>query len=161
MSVVYEGTQDIPDGIAFRTLLVMVVATAEEDVGLATALIGQEIEVDPARAHEILDMLQQSQTSMNKQRKHDVARHACSPGEPYQILDELYDVVEQVTLRFYRAFVDTLEYEEQVRFESWVSRQKSGMSYARIDHAKADEQRGTSSIHLLSQLCSSVSTPVS
>lgn len=151
---VYERTQMLPNGIAFRTTVGMLAKMVEKgDREFAAAWVAQEMRMKSDRADAFLTSLLDSHALLGVETKTATNEHACSSGDAYKILDELYDVEEQVAENKYLAVADSLSENERIQFNNWLSRQKSTIVSSRVDFAKADQQRGTDSTKTLTRLC--------
>lgn len=154
MSTVYDRTQALPDGIAFQTTVNILADWVESgDREYAVGWVGERLDMDSREADVFLNTLLVAQQGMKTEVARSQATHACSSGDAYKILDELYDVEEQVTEQFYNEVRASLDGNTKILFENWLAQGKSSITYSRVDFEKADQLRGTDSTKTVTDLC--------
>jgi len=150
----YDRTQALPDGIAFEGALILL--THFDDSGqrfTATSLLQDKLKMDEAGADAFLTQLLTTNQTMVQDVESAQSAHACSPGDAYILLDQLYDVSEEIYSRHYDETKSGLDRVTATRLDSWLSELKAATVYTRIDFEKVDLITGKDSTRTISDLC--------
>jgi len=152
--VLYERSQTLPTGIAFdSTLSILKHFNDSGSRDTAVGMIQRYLSMDASAASAFLDQLLIVEQEMGVQASLAVSAHACSEGDGYDLLDQLYDVNETIFDAYYDRVKDQLDHDTGVRLDDWMSRNKSNITYGRIDYKKRDELMGTDSTASLAETC--------
>lgn len=152
--VIYERTQELPTGIAFdATLSILKHFNYSGSRDTAVSMIQRYLSMDASSASAFLDQLMIVEQEMGVEVALGVSAHACSEGDGYDLLDQLYDVNEAIFDSYYDRTKARLDADTGVRLDKWMSKRKSTMTYGRIDYKKLDELKGTDSRASLAVTC--------
>lgn len=142
----YERTQTLPDGVAFHQTLRMLRTLNENGYrDDAIQVVGTKLRLEKDEASARLDELLHTLDVMMAEVREAQKQKACLPGSPYALLQELYDVEEEIAGRYHDETRDSFEGTDVDRFLKWMSERKSDITYHRIDFEEADRRRGRSS----------------
>lgn len=150
----YDRTLALPNGIAFESILTFLsqLETRRERAD-GLAMLQQKLKIDEGSADTLFSQLMLTRQVMEQEVQLAQSTHACSPGDAYDLMDQLYDVAEEIYNTHYTATSGELDELVGARLQNWIDDVKVNTVYTRFDFEKADQLTEKDLTNTLTTLC--------
>lgn len=138
----YDGTPDLPDGIAFRAFLRVIDSSDPEAFDLvATALNMPLNNHTRRRVQERTEFFKNAHRYLLDEKKSTTFRMLCpddigsrTKEHTYEVLNKLDDVQEIIAEKHYIVTISALSAAERHAFQDFLNEMKTGISYVKVDN---------------------------
>jgi hypothetical protein len=152
-----ENAKDMPIGIAFKTATeILLDEAARYGKKGPIGMIRWKLEMTATDASHFLDRLTLVQQAAVEEDERTRQQYACTSGNPYVVLEHLYDITESIYDRHYEVTRDSLDEKTGILLDAWMEEQKQGMGYGRVDFEQSYADNGLGdqgAIETLSKIC--------
>lgn len=161
--VEHQHDRSLPDGIAFRNVLRMLVVMAgdEDEVGIQWVQSRMGLVHEEARSMAI--EMQAALTDLVAATENAHRATSCpSDGsratgdDVYALLDALDDISAQIAAQHLLIFKAKIGVENAARLQQFLDIEKTKMTYIKFDHKKLYEKRGANADEVLATFCASI-----
>ncbi len=107
--------------------------------------IASRLKLDSGAAEAVFNLFLDALAEINSE--YDLARatHACTPGNPHDIIYEFYGIHEAIAEASFTKTLGSLDQTTANRLTNWVTESKSRTTYIRIDTKEVDRRSGKDS----------------
>lgn len=159
----FINSANLPDGVAFHEILLILEHTAPDDRRFAVALVGQEMKLAKPEAEKMLDLLLNSFQTLQLDIDEAHLALGCNGEIAAAYGDDVYRAFEAMDDKTYElaqihldALADSLPHADAARLHKWVATKKLSMSHVKFKHKAAYERSGKSADAVLAAICANL-----
>ena len=157
----YQGSPELPDGIAFRLTLISLNHEVENgNLQDAVWWMAKELKLPTDQAEAFVNQAVATLQNIDADIKKANANLACKDGIPiaynedvYAVLQEMYGIEIAVANQHYEELKASLDADTAVLLQKFIDKRKLNIVYKEIDFAKAAEKSGRFDGAALSSYC--------
>ena len=157
----YANTSDLPDGLAYYSLLGTLSAFNKEKPSMSLSMTRQNMALNETEARTFLGLLLGKYEALESEIAKSRAGLLCWNGVPrvsgsevYAALDAADDLEASISATHLSATRSELTPEQQERLDAWIARAKQTTTVLIYDHRKLYEAEGVDPDNIVAMLCS-------